>query len=47
MLKGMLIGLGICAVVFILFLVVFNERLREMREKENSPYQKLFKRKKK
>lgn len=47
MLKGMLIGLGICLVVFILFLIIFNKRLKEMREKENSPYQKIFKNKKK
>lgn len=43
MIEGMLIGLGICAVGFALLLVVFNKRLKEMREKEGSPYQKLKK----
>lgn len=43
MIEGLLIGLGICAVFFVLFLVVFNKRLKEMREREDSPYQKLRK----
>lgn len=47
MLEGILIGLGICVVIFILFLFIFNKRLKEMRERENSFYQKLFGRKKK
>jgi|GEM_PF-3608507 len=46
MLDGLLIGLGICGAVFMVILIVFNKRLKEMRERENSPYQKLFKRKK-
>lgn len=45
MLQGLLLGLGICTVFFIIFLIVFRKKLREMRGKEGSIYQRLFKRK--
>lgn len=46
MLRGLLIGLAISAVFFVIFLIVFSKKLREMREQEGSVYQRLFKRNK-
>lgn len=43
MFKGLLIGLGFCVLLYIVFLIVFNKKLREMREKDNSIYKRLFK----
>ncbi len=42
----MMIGIAIPLAIFIVFLIVFRKKLREMREKEGSFYQRLFKRKK-
>ncbi len=45
MVTGFLIGLGICVAILVLFLGVFRKQLRDMRNRENSPYQRLFNRK--
>lgn len=47
MIKGMLTAFGIVAVIFIVCMFMFKDKLRDMRERENSIYQKLFKKGKK
>lgn len=47
MIKGFLLSFSICVVILVLFLIIFRKKLRETRERENSIYQRLFKRKNK